>query len=318
MSSQRTSDRGAPAPQGTGQGADPNSRVLTVAQALASARATGLDALDAQVLLAKCLDQPRAWLLAFDDAQLDPGRCGDFAALVARRTRGEPLAYLTGEKEFCGLLLQVGPAVLIPRPETEHLVQWGVEILREQFASIAEAQVLDLGTGSGAIALAFKAAHPAARLVASDVDAHALTVAQHNARRLALEIEFQLGRWWAAVAGQTFHLVLCNPPYVSGSDAHLAALAFEPQLALTPGRTGLEALQSVVRNAPEHLRAAAWLLVEHGFDQAAQVRELMQRRGFTQVQTRRDLAGHPRCTGGCWPGLTSGGDEVPGSPVHRV
>lgn len=318
MSAPRAPRRSAHPLRGTGKVAEPHSRVGTVAQALASARESGLDALDALVLLAKCLDQPRAWLLAFDDAQLDPGRCGDFAALVARRARGEPLAYLTGEKEFCGLLLQVGPAVLIPRPETEHLVQWGVEILREQFACIAEAQVLDLGTGSGAIALAVKAAHPAARLVASDVDAHALSLAQHNAKRLSLNVEFQQGPWWAAVASQTFHLVLCNPPYVSSSDPHLDALAFEPQPALTPGATGLEALQSVVQNAPEHLRATAWLLVEHGFDQAAQVRELMQRRGFTEVQTRCDLAGHPRCTGGCWPGRSSGGGEAPRRRPHRA
>ncbi|MEQ1806123.1 MAG: peptide chain release factor N(5)-glutamine methyltransferase [Burkholderiaceae bacterium] len=288
----------------------------TVAQALASARTSGLDALDAQVLLAKSLKRPRSWLLAYGDAQIDAGRLGEFAAWVARRARGEPLAYLTGEKEFCGLLLHVGPAVLIPRPETEHLVQWGVEILRERLAAIGEAQVLDLGTGSGAIALAVKAAHPAARLVASDVDANALSMAQHNAKRLALDIEFQQGPWWAAVAPQTFHLVLCNPPYVSSSDPHLAALTFEPQRALTPGATGLEALQSVVQNAPEHLHAAAWLLVEHGFDQAGQVRELMQRRGFAEVQTRRDLAGHARCTGGCWPGRSSASGEAPGSPPH--
>ncbi len=290
----------------------------TVAQALASARASGLDALDAQVLLAKSLKQPRAWLLAFDDAQLDPGHQGDFATLVARRARGEPLAYLTGEKEFCGLLLHVGPAVLIPRPETEHLVLWGVEILREQFAAIAEAQVLDLGAGSGAIALAVKAAHPAARVVATDVDAKALSLAQDNSKRLALDVEFRLGPWWTAVARQTFHLVLCNPPYVSSSDPHLAALTFEPQQALTPGATGLEALQSVVQNAPEHLREAAWLLVEHGFDQAAQVSALMQGHGFTQVQTRHDLAGHPRCTGGCWPGRCSGGGEAGGSLPRRA
>ncbi len=289
----------------------------TVAQALASARASGLDALDAQVLLAKCVQQTRAWLLAFDDAQLDPGPQGDFAALVGRRARGEPLAYLTGEKEFCGLLLHVGPAVLIPRPETEHLVQWAVEILREPLVHIARAQVLDLGTGSGAIALAVKAAHPEAQLVASDVDANALSLAQHNAQRLALDVDFQVGSWWAAVARQTFHLVLCNPPYVSSSDPHLAALTFEPQQALTPGATGLEALQSVVQNAPEHLHAAAWLLVEHGFDQAEQVRELMQRRGFTEVQTRRDLAGQPRCTGGCWPGPPLSRGEPPGSSPHR-
>lgn len=274
----------------------------TVAQALGFARASGLDSLDAQVLLSKCLQEERTWLLAFDDSRLDPGQYGAFAALVVRRAGGEPLAYLIGEKEFCGLLLHVGPRVLIPRPETEHLVQWGLQVLRERLAHVACPWVLDLGTGSGAIALAVKAAHPAAKLVAADVDADALALARQNAQRLGLDVEFRLGHWWAATPQQTFHLVLCNPPYVSSSDAHLAALAHEPLLALTPGTTGLEALESVIQGAPAHLHLTGWLLLEHGCNQAADVRALMQRRGFTQVQTRPDLSGQPRCTGGCWPG----------------
>ncbi len=274
----------------------------TVAQALRFAGASGLDALDAQVLLAKCLDRQRTWLLAFDDAPVEPDRFDAFIALVARRAGGEPIAYLVGEKEFCGLLLHVGPAVLIPRPETEHLVQWGLETLREFFAGVGCASVLDLGTGSGAIALAIKAARVETRVEASDASATALKVAQHNADRLGLDVHFRLGDWWAAVPDRMFHLVLCNPPYVANSDPHLAALTHEPVSALSPGKTGLEALREVIQGAPTHLYPTGWLLLEHGFDQAAEVSELMHRRGFARIRTRRDLAGMPRCTGGCWPG----------------
>jgi release factor glutamine methyltransferase len=274
----------------------------TVAQALQSAGEAGLDALDAQVLLSMCLHRPRTWLLAFDDELLDPACAQAFAALVRRRAGGLPLAYLTGEKEFCGLRLRVEPAVLIPRPETEHLVQWGLEILERHFANVACPRALDLGTGSGAIALALKTANPATEVEASDVDAQALGVAQDNAKRLGVDVRFRLGDWWAATPNQRFHLVLCNPPYISADDVHLAALAHEPRLALTPGVTGLEGLEVVIEGAPSHLTSSGWLLLEHGFDQSAQVTRLLRERGFRQVQSRRDLAGWPRCTGGCWPG----------------
>ncbi len=300
MSEPSSPPRGDRPPSESNKAAKPQSLDSTVAQALAIARAAGLDALDAQVLLSRCLQQPRSWLLAFGDAQVDPRRYEAFAALVHRRAGGEPLAYLTGEKEFCGLLLHVGPAALIPRPETEHLVEWGVELLRERFAHIACPWVLDLGTGSGAIALALKAAHANAHVAASDVEPDALALARHNAKHVALDVQFLLGSWWAATPHQVFHLALCNPPYVPSSDEHLAALAHEPLQALTPGVTGLEALQSVIGGAPDHLHTAGWLLLEHGFDQSAEVRDLMRRRGFTQVQTRCDLAGQPRCTGGVW------------------
>lgn len=274
----------------------------TVAQALALADASGLDALDAQVLLSNCVGQGRAWLFAHDDAPLDAGQSERFAVFVARRAAGEPLAYLLGEKEFCGLPLHVAPAVLIPRPETEHLVEWGLEVLCTRFVKVELPQVLDLGTGSGAIALSLKAALPRAEVSASEVSAEALRVARGNARRLALKIEFLFGDWWAATENRAFHLVLCNPPYIANDDPHLAALAHEPALALTPGPSGMEALQEVIQGAATHLQPAGWLLLEHGFDQASPVGDLMQRYGFTQIQTRRDLAGLPRCTGGCWAG----------------
>lgn len=284
------------------QAAAPATFASTVVQALARAEASGLDALDAQVLLSRCLGQGRAWLFAHDAAPLAAGQSERFAALVARRAAGEPLAYLIGEKEFCGLSLQVAPAVLVPRPETEHLVEWGLELLGTRFVQIEQPQVLDLGTGSGAIALALKAALPRAEVSASDVSAEALRVARDNARRLGLQIEFLCGDWWAATEDRAFHLVLCNPPYIAGADPHLAALAHEPALALTPGPSGIEALREVIHGAATHLQPTGWLLLEHGFDQASQVNELLQRYGFTQIQTRHDLAGLPRCSGGRRPG----------------
>jgi release factor glutamine methyltransferase len=273
----------------------------TVAGALALASAAGVDALDAQLLLAKCLDRPRTWLLAFEDASVAGGAYAAFLESVTRRAGGEPLAYLVGEKEFRGLMLHVNPAVLVPRPETEHLVQWGLELLSQQPADVAQ-RVIDLGTGSGAIALALKAAWPSAQVHATDTDEAALDVARGNARRLGLDVEFALGDWWRpTVHWPAFHLALCNPPYVAAGDTHLPALAHEPLQALTPGPSGLEALEAVVRGAPMRLQARGWLLLEHGFDQGPAVRAMLQSHGFTRVETRQDLAGLPRCTGGCRP-----------------
>ncbi len=249
----------------------------TVAQALALASASGLDSLDGQVLLSRCLGRPRSWLLAHDAAPVDAGQREHFAASVLRRRRGEPLAYLIGEKEFRGLLLHVEPGVLIPRPETEHLVEWGLEVLAKRLADPAPL-MLDLGTGSGAIALAIKSALPCARVEALDVDAQVLRIAQRNAQRLALDVKFLLSDWWTGTGNRRFDLVLCNPPYIARGDSHLAALAHEPTLALTPGASGLEALHRVIAGAPAHLHATGWLLLEHGFDQAEAVRYLMHER----------------------------------------
>jgi release factor glutamine methyltransferase len=274
----------------------------TVAQALAQARASGLDALDAQLLLARCLGRARSWLMAHADAPLDAAQGRSFAAMVARRAEGQPLAYLVGEKEFHGLSLEVTSAVLVPRPETEHLVDWGLEILARRRAQPQPPEVLDLGTGSGAIALAIKSAAQRARVCAVDVSADALSVARGNARRLGLEVEFLLSNWWAGTHGRAFDLVLCNPPYIAKSDRHLAALAHEPALALSPGASGLEALRAVIEGAATHMRAGAWLLLEHGSGQAGQVVDLLRHEGFARVQTRKDLAGLARCSGGCWGG----------------
>jgi release factor glutamine methyltransferase len=266
---------------------------LSVAQVLQEARALGVDRLDALMLLADTLACSRTWLLAHDDAELSTEQSSRLRAGLARRAAGEPLAYLLGEKEFHGLMLQVDSNVLVPRPDTEVLVDWALELL----AGAAHQSVVDLGTGSGAIALAVKHAQPIAKVTATDVSPAALGVARANARRLALEVEFIEGSWWQAVPRRRFQLVLSNPPYIAAGDPHLAALGHEPALALTPGGDGLDALRCIVAGAAAHLEPGGWLLLEHGFAQAGAVQTLLREHGFAGIQTRRDLAGQPRCSG---------------------
>jgi release factor glutamine methyltransferase len=268
---------------------------LTVAAALAQARARGVARLDAQLMLARLAEVDRTWLMAHDDALLGAGLAPCWAAWLERRAKGEPLAYLLGEKEFHGLLLQVGPAVLVPRPETELLVDWADELLRDGSARI---DVVDLGTGSGAIALAVKHLHPQARVVGSDASPAALAVAKANSEQLALSIELVLASWWQGLEDRRFDLALANPPYVHADDPALHALTHEPRMALTPGGDGLGAFAAIVADAARHLRADGWLLLEHGFDQAGPVTDLLRRAGFEDVRTRQDLAGLPRASGG--------------------
>ena len=275
----------------------------TLAQALAQAQAAGVERLDAQLLLGHVLGRPRTWLIAHDGDALDDAAAGRYAALWARRAAGEPLAYLVGEKEFHGLVLQVGPAVLVPRPDTETLVDWALALLAGELSGRIPARVADLGTGSGAIALALKHRRPQAEICAVDVSQAALAVAQANAARLGLAVAFHAGSWWAPLAGQRFDLVASNPPYVAGDDPHLAALQHEPTLALTPGGDGLDAIRSIIAGAPVHLASGGWLLLEHGWDQADAVAALLRAAGFEAIATRRDLAGQARCTGGRWPGV---------------
>lgn len=270
---------------------------MTVDEALARARAHGLARLDAQLLLAHATGRSRTWSLAHGGDPLDAEPAGRLAALIERRAAGEPLAYLIGAKEFHGLSLQVDARVLVPRPETELIVDWALEILRSDLSRFAHPSVVDLGTGSGAIALAVKHAHPAADVHAVDLSAAALEVAHNNALRLGLDVRFSPGSWWQALPGRCFDLALANPPYVARGDAHLEALRHEPRAALTPGDTGLEALSVIVDAAPRHLNPGSWLLLEHGFDQATAVTNLLVECGFRTVATRRDLAGQPRCTG---------------------
>ena len=270
----------------------------TVAAALAEARALGIERLDAQLLLAHRLQRPRAWLLAHDDAPLTPAQQQEFAAHCRRRADDEPLAYLLGQREFHGLMLQLSPAVLVPRPDTETLVDWALELLPHLPADVP--RVADLGTGSGAIALALKHRHPAAQVCAVERSAAALQVARANAARLGLDVEWLRGDWWQPLAGRRLHLALSNPPYIAVGDPHLAALRHEPAEALTAGDDGLDALQRIVAGAGAHLLDGGWLLLEHGHEQAEAVRALLAHAGFEAVTSRTDLAGRPRCTGGRW------------------
>ena len=269
---------------------------LLVRQALAQARHAGVARLDAQWLLEHLLQRPRSWLLAHDDSALPAPAAAAWPALLRRRAAGEPLAYVVGESEFCGLKLQVSPAVLVPRPETEGLVRWALEC----WPAAPAASVVDLGTGSGAVALALLHLQPQAEVTATDVSPAALEVARRNGRRLGLQLDLREGDWWQAVGDARFGLALSNPPYIAQGDAHLSALQHEPLQALTPGGDGLDALRRIITGAPLHLLPGAWLLLEHGHDQASAVQVLFAQHGFKPAQTRVDLAGLPRCTGARW------------------
>lgn len=271
-----------------------------VRAALQLAQSLGLDRLDAQLLVAAAVQQNRAWLISHDDAALAPEVASLLTEQFAQKAAGTPLAYLLGEKEFHGLLLKVTPDTLVPRADTETLVDWALEILRTQ--APAQARVVDLGTGSGAIALALKASHPAAQVEALDLSHAALAVAQDNARRLGLDVAFHQGDWWQPLAGQQFDLIVSNPPYIAGEDPHLPALRHEPIGALTPGGDGLSDLQALIEGAPAHLQPGAWLLLEHGYDQAEPVAQALRQRGFSDLAMRRDLGGQPRVSGGRWLG----------------
>jgi release factor glutamine methyltransferase len=270
----------------------------TVDCALAQARRAGVDRLDAHLLLGWVLQRPRSWLIAHDDHRLDPVQAQAFAEACARRASGVPVAYLLGEREFHGLVLQVTPDVLVPRPDTETLVDWALDCLA--CLALARPRVLDLGTGSGAVALAVAHRWPAAEVTATDASPAALAVAQANADRLGLPVTTRLGDWWQALPAMQppFELVLSNPPYIAGDDPHLGALQHEPRLALTPGGDGLQALRDIVAGATGHLSPGGWLLLEHGWNQADEVAAMLRGAGFDAIASRRDLAGQPRCTGG--------------------
>jgi release factor glutamine methyltransferase len=214
-------------------------------------------------------------------------------ALIARRLAGAPVAYLTGLREFWSLELAVTPDVLVPRPETEVLVEVALSRLsREETRA-----VLDLGTGSGAVALAIASERPLARVIGADVSAPALSVARANAQKLRLpQVDWRLGSWFEAVPGERFDVIVANPPYVATNDPALAALAAEPAIALSSGPTGLEALSAIVEGAGRHLNAEGWLILEHGGTQAAAVARLLARCGFRHIRSQADYAGHPRVT----------------------
>jgi len=271
-------------------------RTITIARMLPRLQAQGLDRLDAQLLLLHALNQAthaRAWLLAHDTDTLDAATLQRLDDLVQRRKRGEPLAYITGHKEFFGLNLAVDARVLVPRPDTETLVEWTLEVL---FSASSNSSVLDLGTGSGAIALALKATRPDLRLIAIDDSEDALTVARANAQRLQLEVQFQQGSWLECAAGR-YHAIVSNPPYIAAQDRHLDALTYEPLQALASGADGLDDIRQIITQAPAHLQPGGWLLLEHGYDQASAVRALLLAAGLKDVQSRRDLSGIERCSG---------------------
>jgi release factor glutamine methyltransferase len=270
---------------------------MRIAEWLTVARRAGVDRLDAQWLLGHLLQRPRAWLLAHDELLLRDEQLALLRNQLQQRAAGVPLAYLVGEREFCGLALHVTPDVLVPRPETEGLVEWALERL----ATAPADSVVDLGTGSGAIALALQRRRTSAAVTGSDASAAALAVARANGARHAPAVEWLHGDWWAPLHGRRFGLAVSNPPYVAGDDPHLAALTHEPRGALTPEGDGLAALRHIVRGAPDHLLPGAWLLLEHGHDQAGAVQALLAARGFVEAQSRQDLAGLPRFTGAVWP-----------------
>jgi len=271
----------------------------TLAQALAQAHTLGLARIDAQLLLLHTVGRAgsdRAWLLAHDTDAMDEAKHTQFIALCQRRAAGEPVAYLTGRKEFYGLPLQVDARVLDPRPDTETLVDWALEVI----APLASPRVVDLGTGSGAIALALQSQRTDAQVLAVDASTDALAVARSNAERLGLPVEFQPANWLTGVEGP-FDAIVSNPPYIPSADPHLAALTHEPLQALASGADGLEDIRTIMAQAPAHLRPGGWLLLEHGYNQAKAVQALLQAAGFVQVQSRNDLADIARCTGGQWP-----------------
>ena len=268
----------------------------TVGQALQNATARGIARLEAQLLLLHALGrtaQERAWLLAHDDETLSINSEQAWQAALARGLAGEPLPYITGWAAFYGLELQVDARVLCPRADTETLVDWALALLPPA------ARAIDLGTGSGAIALALKHQRPDVQMHACDISADALAVAQANAQRLGLEVAFSQGAWLVGLS-QAFDAIVSNPPYIADADPHLAALAHEPLQALTSGADGLDDLRAIIAQAPACLKPGGWLLLEHGYDQGAAVRQLLQAQGFVAVQSRRDLAGIERCSGGRW------------------
>lgn len=269
--------------------------MTNVAAALAAARAK-LPASEARLLLGHVLGRPPAWLIAHDDAALDEDALLAFASLAARRAGGEPVAYLLGQREFFGREFVVSPAVLIPRPETELLVEAALATVGAGGA----AAILDLGTGSGCLAVTLAVELPKARVTAVDACAAALAVARQNAERHGAHLRLLQGDWFGALAGERFDLIVANPPYIAAADPHLSAgdLRHEPRTALASSADGLEAIRRIIAGAPAHLAVGGTLLLEHGYDQAAAVAELLAAAGLAGSEQHRDLAGIVRVSGG--------------------
>jgi len=260
----------------------------------------GLERTDAKVLLRHALGCDDAWLIAHGTDRVDAAASDRYREYAARRAGGEPVAYITGHREFFGRDFAVTPAVLIPRPETELLV----ELALRYIGTNDDADVLDLGAGSGCVGISIAAERPRARITLIDKSADALAVTRVNALRWApANTAVEAGDWWRGLSGHRFHLVVSNPPYVAEDDPHLAQgdLRFEPRMALAAGPQGMDALQAIIREAPRHLHSNGWLLLEHGYEQGADCRAALAHAGFTGVFTESDLAGRPRISGGSLP-----------------
>jgi release factor glutamine methyltransferase len=260
---------------------------LTLAEAL---RSSGIDPRDARLLLGAAAGLAQTAIVAYPERALAPEAENLFFSYVSRRKAGEPAAYILGRQEFYGLELSVGPGALIPRPESELIVDLALQL---RFSS-----VVDLGTGSGAIAIAIKHARPEARVVATDFSTAALDVARRNAEKHGLDIDFRLGSWLEPLAGERFDLIVANPPYVAEGDHHLRQLGFEPQEAIIGGVDGLDGVREIAREAPKHLLPGGRLLVEHGMGQEQAVREVLDRAGLEDIGNWPDLARIPRVSGG--------------------
>jgi release factor glutamine methyltransferase len=273
---------------------------MTLNEALQAATRLNLERLDAQWLLLHTLGRPytdRAWLLAHGDDTLSESMQTQLQTDMLRRASGQPLAYITGHKAFYGLELAIDARVLDPRSDTETLVDWALSLDEPAHAPM---RLIDLGTGSGAIALALKSQRPHWQIHALERSADALDLARHNAQRLGLAIQFHESAWFEKIEGR-FHAIVSNPPYIAEHDDHLAALQHEPLQALVSGADGLNDIRSLIEQAPKHLEPQGWLLLEHGYNQAPAVRELLQHAGFTALQSRQDLSGIARCSAGQWP-----------------
>ncbi|CAI0859090.1 peptide chain release factor N(5)-glutamine methyltransferase [Serratia quinivorans] len=254
---------------------------------------------DAEILLGFVTGRARTFLMAFGETLLTQQQQGQLERLLVRRERGEPVAYLIGEREFWSLPLSVSPATLIPRPDTECLVELALERLPS-----SACHILDLGTGTGAIALALASERPDCAVTGVDLQPEAVALAQHNAQKLAIgNAQFLQGSWFAPLAGQTFALIASNPPYIDATDPHLAQgdVRFEPSSALVAQQHGLADLSAIVQQAPQYLQPQGWLLLEHGWQQGESVRALLQAAGFISIATRRDYGDNDRVTFGQWP-----------------
>ena len=257
--------------------------------------------IEARALASHAWQVDTAWLIAHDTDPLTDAQIAAFQSPLSRRLKGEPVAYILGQREFFGLNFAVTPAVLIPRPDTELLIEAALQRLPEH----TPCRILDLGTGSGAIAITLARQRPMAEVVAVEASVEALVVAQTNARRLGTDnVSFASGSWYSSLGVKEFDMIVANPPYIAETDPHLDAgdLRFEPRQSLASGSEGLSDLRVIVAGAPAHLVRGGWLLLEHGYDQATEIIELLQQHGFKQTCTLRDLAGLNRVSGGCWPG----------------